>query len=442
MIELYLTVVAIFLFLCLVFFIERPHDALLFIIYLNLLWPNYIVYKVGILPGMTPPRIMLLLLIVALYLILSINKNYRSRFMIIFYEFRSIFFVSMMIIFVQFISSLFYSSNLQTSIFSIINDFLMGPLFIIIILLLLDNKSGQKKLFWTLIIALISINIIGLKEYFNNGPLFSNYIISETLYTTIQSKARGGTYRLMSVFTNSLVYSQILVMSIPLYIYAFINSKKFLKVSMLINLCLTIFLLRNTGSRAAVALIAIFPIIYLYSKIYFKSQKEITKYTLIIGFGMLVISVIAYTAINQKNFVTLTTTGTDSSSAVSTQERIRQFEVGIPALLEHPLLGYGVGGGVKLMYPRTSIDNLYLTIALNTGITGLFLFLFFNYLILKQTFKVKLFNTREMYIYISITLILLFFLILSIDTMMTIYYILVAMIMHSTRKVTFEKGKI
>jgi O-antigen ligase len=144
---------------------------------------------------------------------------------------------------------------------------------------------------------------------------------------------------------------------------------------------------------------------------------------------------------NVEEFVQLSTMGRDSTTATSTQGRIWQFEKGISALMEHPLLGYGVGGGVKLMYPRTSIDNLYLTIVLDTGLTGLFLFILFNYLVFKYSLQNKGIGNKEIYIYISICLILSFFLILSIDTMMSLYYILVAMILHANREVKMIKCK-
>jgi hypothetical protein len=438
--EIYLIFFILVTFLGIVVCLKRPEAALLAVIFLNLVWPNYIVYKAGAMPGITPPRGILLLILVALFVTLSCHKIYRLKISAIFHEFRTIFVVLLMFSAVQLLSSVFYSTHFLVAIFKIINDFLMGPLLMILVLFLLDDQVKQKKLFSVLIVAFIVINIAGLAEWFNHGPLFGGYLITETEYTTLIEKTRGSEYRLMSVFANSLVFSQVLVFSIPLYIYAFLNSKRLMKLILLINFGLTIFLVFNTGSRAALALVLAFPLFYLYSRVYFRSPTKIIKYALIC-FPILVFLVgSTYAFNNLDEFVQLSTIGSQENTAISTLGRVHQLEIGIPALLEHPLLGYGVGGGVQLMYPRTSIDNLYLTILLDTGLTGLFLFFLFNYLVLKYSLEKKCIGKREIYIYISIVLILLFFLILSIDTMMTLYYILVAMVLHATRKSKTVKG--
>lgn len=439
---IYLIPITLVSCLFLVFFLKRPANGLLFMIFLSLIWPNYIVYKAQGLPGMTPPRAITLVFMVAFYMIATCNRSYRLKLIAIFTEFKFFFIILLFYSVIQLLSSLFYSTELAGSIFPVINDFLMGPFLMILIMVFLDNQEHQKNLFSILILAFFVINVIGLLEFIHNGPLFSNYLITETIYTIIQEKSRGGSYRLMSVFSNSLVFSQMLVISLPLFIYAFLKSRRFMKWIFLLNITLTIFLLFNTGSRAALVLVTTSPLLYVYSRIYFKLTKKIHKYIIILVPLLFAITGTIYTASNINNFVTLTTAGNDKGSTVSTMERIRQLEIGIPALLKNPILGYGVGGGVKLMYPSTSIDNLYLTIALNTGLSGLFIFLLFNYMLFKKSFKTGYIGNREIYSYISIVMILLFFLILSIDTMMTVYYILVATILLSTRRInSLESNK-
>lgn len=440
--EIYLFFLILVSCLCIAVFLERPADALLAMIFLSVIWPNYIVYKAGVMPGITPPRAILLLLLVTLYATLCCHKISRLKISALFHEFKTIFVVLLMFSAVRLLSSIFYSPHLLVAIFQIINDFLMGPLLMALVLLLLDDQHKQKKLYTTLIIAFVIINIVGLAEWFHHGSLFTGYQITETEYTILTEKARGGEYRLMSVFANSLIFSQVMIISLPLCLYTFLNSNRVMKLILLINFGLIFFMVIKTGSRAAIALVLAFPFLYLYSRIYFRSPTKIVKYVVVIVPILIFLIGSIFVSTNQGDFVQLSTMGSDSASAMSTQGRIQQLKKGLSALMEHPLFGYGVGGGVKLMYPRKTIDNLYLTIVLDTGLTGLFLFILFNYLVFKYSLQSNCIGNKEIYIYISIFLILSFFIILSIDTMLTLYYILIAMILHATRDVKTKKCQI
>lgn len=417
--------------ICLLAFLQRPIEALLSLTFVNLLWPNYIVYKFGVLPGITPPRAVMLLLIISLFILFCCNKKYRIKLTNITLQFKTIFVVLFSYTIVNILSAILHSDHLLGAFFSIINDFLNGPMLLILILVLLDNKQKQQKLYTILLLAFFTINLIGLIEWINRGPLFTSYLLTETKYTLITAKVRGDSYRLMSVFANSLIFSQLLVLSIPLCLYAFLYSKRLMKILLLINLALTIFLLIKTGSRAGLGLLVTFPFLYLYSRVYHRSSTKIIRIILIFFPLLALFAGSIYITNNLDNFIQGSTIGSTADSAKSTLARVKQIKLGVNALKEHPFLGYGPGEGVKIMYPRTSIDNLYLTIVLDTGLIGLFLFFVLNYLVFKYTLQKKYIDYREIFICLSIVLILLFFLILSIDTMMTIYYILVAMLLQS-----------
>ena len=425
----------VFFIICigLLTFLQRPVEALLGLIFLNLLWPDYIVYKFGVLPGITPPRGVMLLFIISLFIILCYNKKYRIKLTNLVLRFKAVLIVLLSYTIVSCISAILHSDYLLGAFFSVINDFLNGPTLFILILLILDNQEKQEKLYSVLLFAFFAINVIGMIEWFNRGPLFTSYLLTETKYTLIAAKVRGDSYRLMSVFANSLIFSQLLVLSIPLSLYAFLHSKRLMKILLLINLTLTVFLLVKTGSRAGVGLLVSFPLLFLYSRIYHRSSTKIIR-TILIFFPLLAFFVGSiYIANNLEHFIQRSTIGSTADSANSTIARVKQIKLGINALKEQPFLGYGPGGGVKFMYPRTSIDNLYLTIVLDTGLIGLFLFFVLNYLVFKYTLQKKYINNREIFISLSIFLILLFFLILSIDKMMTVYYILVAMLLQATQ---------
>ena len=67
----------------------------------------------------------------------------------------------------------------------------------------------------------------------------------------------------------------------------------------------------------------------------------------------------------------------------STIGRLYQLQEGIPAVFISPFWGYGLGQGVLFLAPLVSIDNYYLTAALETGLVGLITLLIFQGAVLK-----------------------------------------------------------
>lgn len=413
--------------------LKKPLFIMQCIVFFNIIWPPYIVFKKSFLPGVTPSRALMFCFLFTFLMRYACEHELQARVTKLFFEYRYLFNIAILYFISSLISAIVNSTNIIGSFYTAINDFIAGPVLMFFILLFFVDRKKQNILFITMIFALLLANIVGLVEWFNQGMLFGEYINSDTSYHVVE-KIRGGHYRLLSVFTNPLVFAQVLVLSIPLYAYAMRQASKQLKVILLANLCLTYFLIYYTDSRAAMALSISFPFIFYFIKYFFKIESTLNKRVLISIFISLFFVTFFYCVSSMDQFVHFTTIGSEESTSVSTYARVHQFERGINAIKKQPFLGYGPGEGSKLMYPKQVVDCLYLSIALDRGLLGLLFFCWFLYGLSKYFSNKNIYGQLPMYLFVSSTIILLYFLILSINAMLILFYIFVALFLNSIKE--------
>ena len=197
--------------------VKNPKLMFYITVIILFVWPSFIVYKAGALPGMTLDRIFLLCLVVSLLVHLLL---YSHAIKIKFYA-KEIFIIFLM--FFWMLLSTLFAENMMKSVFASINWFLSGPFLLIYLVFFLKTTKDIKNITIAILFAFMTVNLLGLIEMLNNAPLFNNYLITETENTLNSGveKLRDGAYRLQSVFSNPLVYSQILVASIPIWLNSF-----------------------------------------------------------------------------------------------------------------------------------------------------------------------------------------------------------------------------
>jgi len=378
-----------------------------------ILWPVYIAWKPGSLPAISLDRIMLFILFLTILLNRKIYliKQYKNIIYLIF-----LFFLSNLI-------SAFMSQNVGGSVAKAVFLFFNGPMIFLFILFFIKNEEDIYTILKVIVFTMFIVNIFGLIEAIVQKLLFKNFLITvnEYVLSALTEKIREGMYRIRSVFTNPLVYCQFLLASIPIILFLLKNSKKlFMKIFLVINLILSIYLIYRTGSRAGLALIFLIPILKLIIKYYrYKLFKKIFWiffiFFMLIAFYKIRSFVIDnwYIINNLKYFVIH---GKISQEDVSTYARVLQFMYGLNYIKYKFLFGIGPGEALKAVYPLHSIDNHYLTLILSIGVIGLFLFLYIIYLSIKIAIKnIQLYNDElTLYLLTSVIIILLYYLILSI----------------------------
>ena len=431
MIVIFIGIISLFF---VIFCLKYPKCMFLFVLFFIIVWPDYIVYKYEDLPGLTPSRFFLLLFSLSMLIrfILCFEKtNWIIKKIIKHKGIRQILLLLIAFFTLQIISSILNSHEIKKSLFASTNNIITGFFLTIFVIYLFNNKQEIRKIIYVLLFCGIFINIVAMIEWINNRPLFMNYLLTANEYTIQASigKMRDGSYRLMSVFSNALVYAHYLLLMFPLGFYLLNISKNiFLKFITVLYLISNIIFVVKTGSRAGLLLIILTPLIFYYFN--FMSHNKCKIKRNILNFIIIIIGIlfIFWAICNVNTFVELTTIGLPSGIESSTIGRIMQYEFGIHAFFLSPLLGYGVNEAVKLVYPFKSIDSYFLTILLEVGFLGLFIYIYFNIKLFKLFLNKKSGHfLEEKYIVISIAYILIFYTILSIDKISSIYFVLIGM---------------
>ncbi len=424
------TVAVIFLLSSILF----PRKIFFLMLFFIILWPDLIFYKYNDFPGITPTRIMIFVLSVAFIInVLLLNE----KTIVIWDQIkknRKIKYILTLIIiffFVQFSSSLLMSSNIFKSLYAFFNNFISGFLLLLFILFFFNTSKDIRKIFNFLFLCALVVNLVALYEYISGDSVFSNFLLTQNEFNVkaVLIQSRSGIHRLKSVFSNTLIYAQYMVSMIPIAIFLLKNEKKkFFRFIITLYLLSNVFFVFQTDSRTGMGLIVLIPLVILIFKFFQKIENMFKRnviYSIIIGVILLSVFLIAVNADYALEYSELNPI---SEKDKSTIHRIRQFELAMKQIPGSPLIGYGAGEGVNCVAPYTTIDSFYLSLLLEVGILGLLVFVVFNIklldLFLSGSGDIL---SEKFYLAVSISIMLMFYFILSLDKMNSIYFILIGM---------------
>jgi O-antigen ligase len=403
------------------------------VLFFSFSWPSYIALKIGFLPGLTPDRIFIFILII----IISIHILQKTS---IFYNLeihKKITIFLFIWLAWNLISSIAGSNNVPSSIAASINWYLSGPIFFLLVLVFIQKEIQTLQLIKLIVIIMFIINIIGIVELYKGDLLFNNFLITKNEFTldSINQAIRNGIFRIRSVFSNPLVYSQFLLTYLPLLFFIYKKEKKFIaKLFYLTNIFIAYFVIYKTGSRAGLALAILFPFIFKYISFYRIKMFKFVSNILII-FSVILFTYFIYefyinnlASINSLHSLNLN--GKISEQELSTLARFLQFELGLKSIIANPLFGIGFGQAVEAVKPLTSIDNYYLTQIISGGVIGLLFFIIFLYLISKIAIRnIKNYkDSLTIYLYASFILINAYYIILSIAKADILLFIVASLI--------------
>jgi O-antigen ligase len=284
---------------------------------------------------------------------------------------------------------------------------------------------------------------IGLIEYFNKGPLFDSYLISVDKFNEDIGiiNIRDGIIRIKSVFAHPLIFAQFLLLNIFLT-YHYLNQCKnnYKKAILVLILIASYFLMLQTDSRTGLFLAIVMPLFYLYFRLFSHKKTGVLVRALT---TILIVFLAIFAAQKLPELLdlarqshSLNMQGQIEAKDLSSLARITQLDLGSEAFIDSPLYGYGLGQALYNIPQLRALDNYYLTLLLEIGALGLFLFLSVIFLVMKKSIK----QIRYRYdpfiltIIVSISAILCFYLIISIPKINPILFVFLAILLSETRK--------
>lgn len=196
---------------------------------------------------------------------------------------------------------------------------------------------------------------------------------------TAKARAANGIYRVQSKFTTPLGLAEFLALATPFVIHLIITHRALaVRVAAFLTLPFVFYIVILTDSRLGV--VGFFMALLIYT-LYWSmlrwrwSRNSIVGPAAILAYPILFAAFIGatFTVPRLHNMV-----WGGGAQQFSTESRKEQIEKGIPLVLSHPW-GYGIGrGGPTLHFAnragQTSIDTYFLSVALEYGIIGFFVY--------------------------------------------------------------------
>ena len=367
--------------------LKKPRIALMVLLALVGLWPSYVAI---ILPGvgfaLTPQRVGFLLLFSAWLIHVAYDKTMRVRVSETIESNKSVFYLAIAYFIFGIVGSAIVSAAPVKSVAAGVFQFISYPLVLVFVITYFSQRKHLILLFYVLMMIALITEIIGLAEWVHQDNIFAIFVdpVSEVAQVMMTAKVRGDVYRIQSTFSNPLAFAEFLLLMMPVSLYFLYPRKCGVAIRLLagVQIILGLICIYLTASRTSILLAVLFTIIFGM----FLSRLERMNWSKVI-FGSIVMVLLGAIFLPWDTIAAYVVG--DSETVNSTLGRIYQLEAGIPAALKSPFFGYVLAQGVIYVAPLKSIDNYYLTAALDTGLTGLVILLWFQWRSFKSALNVN-----------------------------------------------------
>lgn len=407
-----------------------------------LLIPPYITIKISSFPGMNPERLIEFLLVFIFIIFYIYSKNFRINIKQYTKEYKLLFLLIFTLYGIQVLSSILFAINPISSVANSVIKFIGQALLLLIVVSFMNKEKVYKAIKYILILQSVII-FLGLIEYIKGGTLFGFFaFLNENIREDfISGNFRDNTYRIISTMPHSLVLAQLIVILLPFNHFYLKN--KYLKLIPIVNIVLSPIIIILTDSRMGIGIYILFYFLYFAStfmklvfttRIYFFIKKSIYKISILIFLISTFIFIQKFqTIINYgDNYILENMKNTNSASTNSTLARIIQLKIASENI---SFLGYGSKGVINIIEksPLEAMDNYYISLILNVGIIGLMIFFFILFkiynLIIKNSHNH--FTKPFLFFYLNFSI---FILILSIDYLMSLFFIFLGFLFIVLRK--------
>lgn len=253
----------------------------------------------------------------------------------------------------------------------------LGSWFISGVIIFADDRI-RGYVPYAMLVAVLVATLFGLVEYQTGVPLarmlgFGNLSLDAASFT--QDLSRGGANRVRSLFSHPIVYGQMIGGLAPFALFLLFSRRlgdKFLGALMALAIGVSL-VLCNARSPLVVTAVAIVCFMAFYL---FDLRRKLRLFLAMLG---LMVAVAAMPI--GLNMLDQVLSGRSAEEASSTTARTIQIDRGTTALRGSPIMGFGFGSAGEYAATRAgdgtrvSVDNYYLTVAVESGYVGLALFL-------------------------------------------------------------------
>lgn len=355
----------------------RPYYALH--IFLMICWPRFF-YMNFAGKGVNPYTIAnIISLTLSIMLVFSIKK-FKDGFYEAIKQSWYIFFIEI-IYFIWKLSCDISGFSSMDSIGKTLQDFLYFESWLLISCIMLLDDRIRAHLPNILLASAAFVTLFGVIEWITHRTFSDTFGISEVqagdaghLSNMNLIGMRNGELRVKSLFSHPLVYGQFMAALTPVALQFFLRGGALNIIKASIFLLCIVFSVYVCNSRSPFLMIATAGVVFgcLHLLDFRKGGKLFTLLSTILGV-MLFSPIISEIALGYL-------TGRSAQEAMSTSARDLQLTRGISALYFKPAMGYGDGAAINIAgivgeHGALSIDNEFLSLAVDFGYVGVALFI-------------------------------------------------------------------
>lgn len=350
--------------------------SLLAIVLSLLLWPSYLTLKIQALPGINLTRVLIFLTLLLWIFGVLINRFYQFHLFSIIKKYRFIIVYILLPFFCWRFFTAYASSAQLSAVYATIKDVIYLFLLFLISVNVFRRAEQIDRLVKILILASLCIAVITTIEVIFQQNLFARFV-PDTFGAAQRLREglfRDLNYRPSGTFPHPLALACCCTTVLPLvfwYCIVHVGHLRLFGICGCVSLLWTIYL---STSRAGLIVLAFMGCGWLVMNVLpdwiRKSKGKIASKT---AFSYL--SVFAFLV--TLGFIGQTMVlGRTAREAGSSALRIVQMELGAPLIMAKPIMGYGAGEAADILGLSTkTVDNLYLSLALESGIPSVVLFI-------------------------------------------------------------------
>lgn len=388
------------------------------------LWPNYLAVAISGLPWITVARLFCAPMVALLLVYVSNCGPFRREMKEILAPSRTLVRFVAAFAAIQFLATFFSSSPFDTLNRMINNQIIWTAIFFVAAWTF--RKRGSIEL-WFRIYLVLSLVLCALAELEarKQGVLWANSIPAflavqdESVQRLLAGAYRlGSVYRVIATATTPLSLAEILGAASPFVLFAMVQYKSLLlRIALGAFDILLIYVISLTDSRLGMAAMLVGHagyMLYLSYRIYKFHPNPLIRNLPVVIYPVLVVAMAA--AVLFVGRINNAIIG-DGRQQFSDASRATQISDGLVKIWQSPLFGFGAGqGGQKLGFTNAggtlTIDSYYLSILLDYGFIGFFVFYGMMMVAIAQGAKIAMAGiTKEHHLGAALSIFLLVFLV-------------------------------
>lgn len=361
--------------------VRVARNLLVLYFFVMAIWPSYLAIQ---LPGpdLNPQR---LVLIALLFLIVCSLFSWKARKWIYLELSKGKWWViGLLLLFVHRFVSAMLGMGPMLSVGMVLREFVEVFLVGVMAYLLFSSFLHARRLFFLFMVCGLVASLLGCIEFLLKRNFFESISIPgmaldpDYVLSALSDKTRGDRYRAQGAFFHPLLLAEYCAYATPLAFYfSFFGERKIIRDLGVLSVFVVPVGAFLTGSRSAFLVTAIL-FVLCFIQIFWtlrrsKKNGALGWYFLI---GILLLCFVLIPFVIYSGIADSIIRGNSLAEVQSTNARIRMFVIGIPAILESPFFGYGVGFAATVAGVANSIDSFYLSFSLESGVIGMIILLY------------------------------------------------------------------